>query len=208
MNQDLRSRGVGGSKLARGVVALLSTLAVLALTVLLANPASAAGSITVSKTSGLNPAGETVTVNGSGFTPNANLFVAFCNPAVPNGGACDMSNFKQVATTASGAFSAPVSLKLVAQFGTTDCTKLSCTVQTNNSGNPTNAADVAEVPVTFGVAGAATTAAPAASLPAGTNAGKADTSGQLQLAAIGGGLVVLLLAAGGVMFYRRSDARH
>jgi hypothetical protein len=52
-------------------------------------PAPAAPRISVSRTSGLNPAGATLTVTGSGFDPAIGIYVAVCTSAAPvSGSAC------------------------------------------------------------------------------------------------------------------------
>lgn len=114
--------------------------------------ARAGESLSVSKTSGLSPAGETVSVKGSGFNPKVGLFVALCNTDVPAGGACDMSNFKQVQTDANGAFPA-TSIKVVGTFtggdgSKVDCSSDPCALQTSQVGS--GADGQATVPLTFG----------------------------------------------------------
>lgn len=57
-----------------------------------ASPAAAAGSVTLSKSTGLNPAGETITVSGSGFDSSGTrgIYLLFCKqtPSRPSGGEC------------------------------------------------------------------------------------------------------------------------
>ena len=65
----------------------------------LAAPAFAAVSITVNKTEGLNPKGETVKVEGAGFKPGIQLYLVTCNPAIPSGGACDLANSPVLSTS-------------------------------------------------------------------------------------------------------------
>ena len=99
----------------------------------LAAPAFAAVSITVNKTEGLNPKGETVKVEGAGFKPGIQLYLVTCNPAIPSGGACDLANFPgPVDVKPDGTWSA--SLKVVAKFGTVDCFKTACAIQTSRVG--------------------------------------------------------------------------
>ncbi|MGH8961640.1 MAG: neocarzinostatin apoprotein domain-containing protein [Jatrophihabitantaceae bacterium] len=198
-------------------------LALLLATALLASaPASAAGPSLSAKSSGLSPAGATISVTGSGFTPKVGLFLATCDPAVPAGGACDLTNFKQLTTNASGGFTA--SIKVIAKFGKTDCTKVKCVLETNDPANPTSTKDVATLAVSFASttppksttpskpsspttdpAPPASTTSPA--LPKGTDAGKADTNSQLLLGVVGVAVALSLFTAGGVLYYRRSSAR-
>ncbi|MDI2125272.1 neocarzinostatin apoprotein domain-containing protein [Yinghuangia seranimata] len=111
------------------------TLALLAAwLVVAATPAHAdTASITVSKATDLNPAGETLTVSGKGFIPGVQLFVVVCDPAQPAGKACDMANFKMASVDAGGGFVAEI--KAAAKFGGTDCTAIPCAVQTSRVGN-------------------------------------------------------------------------
>lgn len=104
--------------------------------------------LTASRSTDLNPAGDDITVKGSGFKAATGLFVVLCDPAVPNGGACDMANFKQVKTDAAGAFSTP--LHVVAKFGTTDCTKVACALMTSRIGAGADRTQEAKLAVTFG----------------------------------------------------------
>lgn len=53
-------------------------LAALALPLLAPDQATAAPGITVSKATGLNPAGDTITMRGSGFDPSKGIYVAIC----------------------------------------------------------------------------------------------------------------------------------
>lgn len=90
-------------------------------------------SLTASKTSGLDPAGEVITVTGAGFKPGIKLFLTVCDPAQPAGRACDVVNFKLVDTDASGGFVADY--KPTAKFGVTDCLVTPCALQTSWVGN-------------------------------------------------------------------------
>jgi hypothetical protein len=76
------------------------------------SPASAAPGdqavITVSKSTGLNPDGETITITGTGFVPNANLTNATRPPLAPNFGGVYVSfgKFQDVWRPSAGAPSA------------------------------------------------------------------------------------------------------
>ncbi|WP_436776189.1 neocarzinostatin apoprotein domain-containing protein [Yinghuangia sp. YIM S09857] len=90
-------------------------------------------SLTATKTTGLDPAGEVITVTGKGFKPGIKLFLTVCDPAQPAGRACDVVNFKLVDTDASGGFVADY--KPAAKFGVTDCLATPCALQTSWVGN-------------------------------------------------------------------------
>ncbi|MGC9539397.1 hypothetical protein [Streptomyces sp. UG1] len=154
-----------------------------------AGPASAAGGsatgpegqkLTVSKSSGLSAAGETVTVTGSGYNTEKGVYVAFCvdngagKTPTPCVGGVDMSGESGASAWISsnppsygeglakpyegsghnGSFS--VRLKVRAKDATTDCTKsgVTCAVITRN--DHTRGGDQSQtvrVPVTFGGSG-------------------------------------------------------
>ncbi|MEU6485455.1 hypothetical protein [Streptomyces sp. NPDC046887] len=138
-------------------------------------------SLTVSKTSGLNATGETVTVRGSGYNTEKGIYVAFCvdngvgKTPTPCVGGVDMSGESGASVWVSshppsygkglakpyqgsgrkGGFS--VSLKVRAKDANTDCTKpgVSCAVITRN--DHTRGGDQSQtvrIPVTFGGAAA------------------------------------------------------
>ncbi|MFK0121504.1 hypothetical protein [Streptomyces sp. NPDC090994] len=151
-----------------------------------AAPASAAGAsatgpegqkLTVSKTSGLDPAGETVTVSGTGYNTEKGIYVAFCvdngagKTPTPCVGGVDMSGESGASVWVSsdppsygeglaepyggsghkGTFS--VRLKVRAKDANTDCAKsgVTCAVITRN--DHTRGGDQSQtvrVPVTFG----------------------------------------------------------
>lgn len=115
----------GAQLLAAAAIAVVAALAT-------ALPAAAAASITVDPTEGLNPKGSTLSVTGSGFKPGIQLYLVTCNPAVPSGGACDLANFSLVDVGADGSWTSK--LKAAAKFGTTDCLKVGCAVQTSRVG--------------------------------------------------------------------------
>ncbi|WP_343868724.1 neocarzinostatin apoprotein domain-containing protein [Dactylosporangium roseum] len=179
-------------------------LMILAALALAAGPAAAATPKLSAKSSGLNAAGEMINVTGSGFAPNTGLYLALCDSAVPNGGACDLTNFKQITTNGSGGFSA--SMKVVAKFGTTDCATAKCVLMTNEPANPRSTTNVATLAVSF-AAGAPRPSAntSATPLPTEVTAGQAETGSRLTVAWIMGGLALVAVAAG-VLLYRRSRA--
>jgi hypothetical protein len=155
-----------------------------------AGPAHAdTATLTVSKSAGLNPDGENVTVTGKGFLPGISVFVAVCDPARPAGQACDMANYKMAIVDAGGGFVADV--KLAAKFGTTDCLVTPCAVQTSRVGMGKDRTQEAIAPIGFaggvppsmptrpqenaGAPGATAPGAPAGSPPAaGSPAGQSS----------------------------------
>ncbi|MEU8135498.1 neocarzinostatin apoprotein domain-containing protein [Streptodolium elevatio] len=109
-------------------------------------------SLSATKTTGLDPAGEVITVTGKGFKPGIKLFLTVCDPAQPAGRACDVVNFKLVDTDASGGFVADY--KPAAKFGVTDCLATPCALQTSWVGNGKDRSQegVAAIGFTGGVA--------------------------------------------------------
>lgn len=161
--------------------------------------------LTVSKSSGLDPAGETVTVSGTGYNTEKGIYVAFCvdngagKTPTPCVGGVDMSGESGASVWVSsnppsygeglaepykgsghdGSFS--VRLKVRAEDANTDCTKsgVTCAVITRN--DHTRGGDQSQtvrIPVTFGGTGASTaTSTPSASATAGTTGGTGTTGG-------------------------------
>ncbi len=113
----------------------------------MAAPAQAATSIEVSKTTGVNPKGDKLHVTGAGFKTDIQVFVAFCDPSKPAGGACDMGNFGMVDIKPDGTFE--TDLKVVAEFGNTDCMKVGCAVMTSRVGQGADRTQEAYAPVMF-----------------------------------------------------------
>jgi hypothetical protein len=140
--------------------------------------------LTVSQTSGLARAGETVTVSGSGYDVNKGIYVAYCvdNGAgavpTPCGGGADTSGSLgashwissnppsygeglAVPYGAGGSFR--VQIKVTTKIGDIDCTKRKCSVVTRN--DHTRGGDRSQdvrIPVTFAAAAATTKTTPAA----------------------------------------------
>jgi LPXTG-motif cell wall-anchored protein len=161
--------------------------------------------LTVSKSSGLTPAGETVTVSGTGYNTEKGIYVAFCvdngagKTPTPCVGGVDMSGESGASVWVSsnppsygeglaepykgsghdGSFS--VQLKVRAKDANTDCTKsgVTCAVITRN--DHTRGGDQSQtvrIPVTFGGSGSSTaTSTPSASATAGTTGGTGTTGG-------------------------------
>jgi len=187
-----------------------TAIAAIALSLLSASPAAAAGTsttgpegqkLTVSKASGLDPAGQTVTVSGTGYNTEKGIYVAFC---VDNGagktptpciGGVDMSGESGASVWVSsnppsygeglakpyggsghkGTFS--VRLTVRAKDANTDCTKsgVKCAVITRN--DHTRGGDqsqTARIPVTF--TGSGSSSGGSSSTPSAT-AGASSTGG-------------------------------
>ncbi|MFC4503320.1 MULTISPECIES: hypothetical protein [Streptomyces] len=223
-SSGLRGHGVGASLAVASASALLLPMA---------SPAVAAGGtatgpegqkLTVSKSSGLAAAGETVTVTGSGYNTEKGIYVAFCvdngagKTPTPCVGGVDMSGESGASAWVSsnppsygeglaepyggsahkGTFS--VKIKVRAKDANTDCTAsgVSCAVITRN--DHTRGGDQSQtvrIPVTFG--SAASTGAPSASASAkSAGTGTADKAADGSMAGTGSDLAlpVGLTAAG------------
>jgi LPXTG-motif cell wall-anchored protein len=176
----------GASGLRGRRVAGAATLAAIALTLSTTSPATAASGwatgpegqrLTVSKASGLDPAGETVTVSGTGYNTEKGIYVAFC---VDNGagktptpciGGVDMSGESGASVWISsnppsygeglaepyggsghkGTFS--VRLKVRSKDANTDCAKAGVTCSVISRNDHTRGSDQSQtvrIPVTFG----------------------------------------------------------
>lgn len=195
--------------LARWSNLFLTLFCVAAFQVATAGAAHADPGLEVDKTSELDPAGEKVTVQGSGFQSDVTLFVVACDPAVANGGACDMANFVQAKTDAEGAFEAD--LTLVASFGTTDCLKIACAVMTSKVGDGADRSQEAAVPISFtgGVALPAETPSATESESETETSTAADDSDESKdsdssTPLVVGGVVLLALIAGAALYFRRN----
>jgi hypothetical protein len=196
-----------------GVGCFLAVASASALLLLPASPAAAAGGtatgpegqkLTVSKSSGLDPAGETVTVTGSGYNTEKGIYVAFCvdngagRTPTPCVGGVDMSGESGASVWVSsnppsygeglaepyggsghkGTFS--VRIKVRAKDANTDCTAagVTCAVITRN--DHTRGGDQSQtvrVPVTFGAAGGAQSGTGGASATPSATAGASTTGG-------------------------------
>jgi hypothetical protein len=163
--------------------------------------------LTASKSSGLDPAGETVTVSGTGYNTEKGIYVAFCvdngagKTPTPCVGGVDMSGESGASQWVSsnppsygeglakpytgsghdGSFS--VQLKVRAKDANTDCTEsgVKCAVITRN--DHTRGGDQSQtvrIPVTFEGAGSAAgsaTTTPDATASASTTGGGSTTGG-------------------------------
>jgi hypothetical protein len=178
-----------------------------------ASPAAAAGGsatgpegqkLTVSKSAGLAPGGETVTVTGSGYNTAKGIYVAFCvdngagKTPTPCVGGVDMSGESGASAWVSsnppsygeglakpyegsghkGSFS--VRLKVRAKDANTDCAKsgVKCAVITRN--DHTRGGDQSQtvrIPVTFGGSGGSASSGDGATATPTATAGAGTTGG-------------------------------
>jgi hypothetical protein len=166
-------------------------------------PAYAAPSISVSRTTDLDPAGTQVTVRGSGFDTSKGIYVAFCvtppRGAAPSpcGGGIDMDGSSGgsvwisddpppygvgLAQPYGSGGSFEVAIRVTAAIGDVDCRTTSCAVVTraDHTRNSDRSQDVI-VPVTF-----ATPAPPPAPAPAPPSGGGNDGSGSSSGGSTGG----------------------
>ncbi|WP_238006572.1 neocarzinostatin apoprotein domain-containing protein [Dactylosporangium sp. AC04546] len=147
--------------LAAFVVAALGTVVPLA-----ASPAWAAPTLSVSKTTGLAD-GTSVTVNGSGFTPNLKqIAVGQCIENMKGPTDCNLAGGAQFVNADASGKLPTVTIKLAKKFGTFDCTQRTCVVAaqilpSGNNGGEVEKNKVA-VKLSFGEAAAPTTSAAAA----------------------------------------------
>ncbi|WP_328439589.1 hypothetical protein OHA71_25475 [Streptomyces sp. NBC_00444] len=197
----------------RRVVGFAGVAASVALVLTAAVPASAAGNsatgpenqkLTVSKAAGLDAAGETVTISGTGYNTEKGIYVAFCvdngagKTPTPCVGGVDMSGESGASVWISsnppsygeglakpykgsghnGSFS--VQLKVRAKDANTDCTKsgVTCAVITRN--DHTRGGDQSQtvrIPVTFGASGGVPEAEGASGTTPSATAGANTTGG-------------------------------
>ncbi|WP_053747211.1 hypothetical protein [Streptomyces sp. MMG1533] len=221
----------GSSGLHSRRVAGAAALTAIALTLPTGSPAWAAGTsatgpegqkLTVSKASGLDPAGETVTVSGTGYNTEKGVYVAFCvdngagRTPTPCVGGVDMSGESGASAWISsnppsygeglaepyggsghkGTFS--VQLKVRAKDANTDCTAsgVTCAVITRNDhtrgGDQTQ---TARIPVTFTGGGGSASSDDDASATPSVTAGASTTGGDTGSATSSGPLATTGSAA-------------
>ncbi|MDG6103626.1 LPXTG cell wall anchor domain-containing protein [Dactylosporangium aurantiacum] len=142
---------------------VLVTAALAGVVPLGAAPAWAAPTLTVSKTTGLTD-GASVTVGGSGFTPNLKqIAVGQCIEEVKGPTDCNLAGGSQFVNADAAGKLPTVTLKLAQKFGTFDCTKRTCVIAAQILPSGGNAGDIAankaSVKLTFGAAAQATTQA-------------------------------------------------
>ncbi|HWJ61282.1 MAG TPA: neocarzinostatin apoprotein domain-containing protein [Acidimicrobiales bacterium] len=159
--------------------------------------------IGASKTTDLDPAGDTVTVEGADFQPGTELFVALCDANVANFAACDFDNVQEVTAapnpSADKALGDPgtfaVDLEVRAAFGDVDCLAegSACAIQTWAVSGGDGSEEVT-LPVSFAGGTTTTTVDPGTTPDAGTTG-----TGSLPRTGAGtAGLVIAGLLALGV----------
>ncbi|WP_329303609.1 neocarzinostatin apoprotein domain-containing protein [Streptomyces sp. NBC_00659] len=173
MNRVLSRTGTGAAALA-AVAAVCSA----------ATPAAAAGTLTVSRTTGLTP-GDTVTVSAKGLSPSqAFVPLGMCKPDPTGPTDCDTATALVGKTDGSGVWhlsssdATSAALKISAKAGGADCTSKAgaCVVAVFISATD----ELVQVPLTVSATGSgspspSTSASPSASSTAGTSGG--STSG-------------------------------
>jgi len=112
-------------------------------------PVGADAVLNVSPRDGLNPDGAFVSVSGTGYVPNSQLFVMQCRAASAEEHICNSVGLRKVTTDANGSFNANA-MRLVARFGATDCLRSSCAVMTSAvSGHSDNRSQDRRTPISF-----------------------------------------------------------
>lgn len=127
--QVTKNRGAAPRRTRRRPVLALAGLG-LVTALAAASPASAEPVLVVTPAVGLDPAGAFVVVSGSGFEPDAQLFVMQCRASSGDDHTCNSVGLRKVTTDATGSFTANA-MRLVGRFGATDCTVDACAVMTS-----------------------------------------------------------------------------
>lgn len=187
----------------RRVLRTLAALASLAVVVLTASPGFAAATLTVSQTTGLTD-GQSVTISGSGFTPNlGDIAIGQCVEGAAGPADCNTlggATFKN-ADASGNVASFTIVVKEV--FGSHDCSKVQCVIA--GQPLPTNAdaatvkANTWSTDISFGAAEAATTAPTATTTTAATTTTETtettETADPLPKTGAGDSVPVLMLGA-------------
>lgn len=136
---------------------------------------AAAQTVAVSPSTGLSD-GQTVTVSGTGWTPNTGqLMIVQCPAAGASQSTCNISG-GQLFQKADGQGHFSVRMTVKATYGSTDCTKVQCQIAVNEGTDP-NGGKNAVADISFGhPIDAATTSAASSSSSATPAAGEAATS--------------------------------
>ncbi len=130
------SRSHAGRRIGRAaIVALLALTAIGATAVGLGASAAAAApaaapNLSVNPANNLDPNGAFVVVSGTGFLPNVQLFVMQCRATSTTDHTCNSVGLRKVTTSPQGTFTANA-MKVVANFGATDCLKVQCAIKTS-----------------------------------------------------------------------------
>ncbi|MCB0978375.1 MAG: hypothetical protein KDB02_13055 [Acidimicrobiales bacterium] len=140
------------SGLASVTVAGVAAAAVLAALLTFISPASAAPSLSVSPSTGLNPSRDFVTVTGRGFKPNIQLFVMQCRSTSGEDHTCNSIGLQKVMTDGNGSFTKG-GVMVTARFGATDCTVTPCAIKTSAvQGHSGDRSQDRLAPISFGAA--------------------------------------------------------
>ncbi|WP_137873045.1 neocarzinostatin apoprotein domain-containing protein [Rhodococcus sp. Q] len=135
-------------------------------------PAAAAGtpSVSASKTSGLNAAGDTITVSGTGFaTTGPGIYVGVAQSdrfSTTNASAFQDTRYIRAADMAGGSWS--TTLNVAGAFGDSDCTRNACAVYTFAAHGSADRSQDTTIPISF--VGTATPTTTTTAAPAGTAA--------------------------------------
>ncbi len=138
-----------------------------------ATPAAAAAgtpSVSASKTSGLDAAGDTITVSGTGFaTTGPGIYVGVAQSdrfSTTNASAFQDTKYIRASDMAGGSWS--TTLNVAGVFGDSDCTRNACAVYTFAAHGSADRSQDTMIPISF--VGTATPTATTTAAPAGTAA--------------------------------------
>lgn len=164
MSRSVPSPPVRRRRSSRWLVALVAAAAAVpTLLAATAGPAAAAGTVTLSKATGLDAAGETITVTGSGYDTGKGVYLWFCENTGtrPTGASCDGSTQVWISDSplalvtpgsarwgADGTFSVSITVRAV--FNDVDCTQVSCGVAVRNDHQSPGTDFDSVTPVSFG----------------------------------------------------------
>lgn len=168
-----RSRARGG---VLWLTALVTACLLGVLGVAFSSAAGAAPAITVTPSSGLHD-GQTVTVHGTGYTPNAkNLNVIQCPVSGASQNSCNVPDAK-IFQSVDGSGSFTYSIVVRAKIGSVDCTKVQCMIDAHEGTSATSGND-ASVVLHFGSTTTTSSAAPGGGSTTGSSgSGSNGTSG-------------------------------
>lgn len=186
-------------KLAR---AMAGVVALFLASLLMAPPAFANATLNVSQTEGLSD-GQTVTVSGSGFTPNLKgIAIGQCVDGMTGPSECNLAGGSTFADADGDGNIAQIELVVSEKFGAYDCLAQKCVFGAQPLPGDVDAATLAANTVyydlTFGAAAEDPEPAPADPAPAAPAAPAAPTGGE-ELPKTGPGEELLMAAAGGAL---------
>jgi len=194
-----RRRHDGRRRRRAGRLAILAASAAALMTVGPSADAQSGPAIEVTPTSGIK-AGDQITVNASGFSPDLSIVIAQCGPAVTDISDCDVPGAKFVKTDAAGNASATLAA-IVGKVGENahPCDAANQCLIIASEPTPDAAAQRAELLVSF-----AGTDTPATTEGAAAPA-KGDSSSSNTGVIVGAVAVLLIGAVGAVLFMRRKS---